>query len=164
MTPTSEVLLVSIVSQKMFWLKSGSIVKTYQVSTSHKTPSCHQDSNGTPWGLHQIRDKIGHDEPLGMVFRGRVPLNKHYSEMPKEDQQDNLITTRILRLQGLETGLNSGDGIDSYQRYIYIHGTNHEDRIGMPASGGCVLMKNKDVLELFEGIEEGIHVWIDHSN
>ena len=65
-----------------------------------------------------------------------------------------------MRLQGLETGSNAGQGVDSYERYIYIHGTNHEDRIGEPFSGGCVEMKNSYIIELFEKLESGDLVWI----
>lgn len=72
----------------------------------------------------------------------------------------NLITTRILRLRGLETGYNAGQGCDSYERYVYIHGTNHEDRIGEPFSGGCVELRNAEMLELFDAVREGDLVWI----
>jgi lipoprotein-anchoring transpeptidase ErfK/SrfK len=76
----------------------------------------------------------------------------------------NLITTRILRLRGLEDGVNRGNGIDSYDRYIYIHGTNHEDRIGSPSSSGCLQLANQDVLQLHDLAEEGMHLWIENVN
>ncbi len=95
-----------------------------------------------------------------MVFKGRVATGKHFSEYSAEEQAGNLITTRILRLRGLEHGKNAGDGCDSYQRYIYIHGSNHEERIGEPFSGGCVEMLNADVIELFNWAESGDLVWI----
>jgi lipoprotein-anchoring transpeptidase ErfK/SrfK len=71
-----------------------------------------------------------------------------------------LITSRILRLRGLEIGKNCGKGRDSYDRYIYIHGSNHEDRISQPFSGGCVEMLNADVIELFDQVDEGDLIWI----
>lgn len=88
-----------------------------------------------------------------MVFRGRVATGKRYWEESGEEQQKNLITTRILRLRGLEPAHNSGPGLDSFERYIYIHGTNHEERLGTPASGGCILLSNKDVEELFDSVD-----------
>lgn len=107
-----------------------------------------------------MADLIGAEEPHGAVFKGRLPVGRRFWEMPPEEQAGNLITTRILRLRGLEPGLNSGQGVDSYQRYIYIHGTNHEDRIGSPSSGGCVLMTNNDVRDLFEMVDPGTFVLI----
>ena len=95
-----------------------------------------------------------------MVFKGRLPTGLNFSEYPEEEQSRNLITTRIIRLRGLETGLNSGQGCDSYDRYVYIHGTNHEGRIGEPFSGGCVEMLNAEVLEFFDTVGEGDLVWI----
>jgi len=94
-----------------------------------------------------------------MVFKGRLPTGHIFSEFPKDEQQRNLITTRIIRLRGLEPD-NSSAGCDSYARYIYIHGTNHEDRIGEPFSGGCVEMLNTEVVELFEAVAEGDLIWI----
>ena len=72
-----------------------------------------------------------------------------------------MILTRILRLRGLEPGINSGPGIDSWERYIYIHGTNHEELIGTPISHGCVCMRNRDIIELYDSIQEETIVVID---
>ncbi len=144
----------------MALMRGEAIAKIYTVSTSLKPSSCAADSNGTPTGLHAIADKIGDGQPNGMVFQGRVPTGKHFSEYAGEDARRNLITSRILRLRGLEPGHNTGVGCDSYDRYIYIHGTNHEERIGEPFSGGCVEMRNAEVIELFEIVNEGDLVWL----
>jgi len=135
----------------------------YPISTSLKPPSCLAESFGTPTGLHAIADKIGKGQPDGLVFKGRVPTGKHYSLYEGLEAQRNLITSRILRLRGLEANVNAGAGCDSYDRYIYIHGTNHEDRIGQAFSGGCVEMRNADVIELFELVESGDLVWITEA-
>ena len=50
--------------------------------------------------------------------------------------------------------------MDTYERYIYIHGTNHEGRIGEPMSAGCVLMRNLDIVELYEQVRRGDLVFI----
>ena len=134
------------------------LVKSYVISTSRRPPSNIKDSLGTPRGLHAIAERIGAGQPPGMVFSARVPTGKHYLEYPPTDS--NLITTRILWLRGLEPGVNQGGDVDTYGRYIYIHGTQHESKIGTPLSSGCVLMTNADLIELFEAVRVGDHVWI----
>lgn len=158
-TPTSKRLIVSIGRQEMALLENAITARVFTISTSKNPPSCIENSFGTPLGLHAIADKIGANAPSGMVFRGRKPVCPYY-ELPPEEQEANLITSRILRLRGLEPGKNSGPGHDSYDRYIYIHGTNHEDRIGRPFSGGCIEMRNHSVIELFELVRSGDLVWI----
>lgn len=158
--PTDCCLLVSIAEQAMARIEGETIVERFAVSTSKNPPSCRADSFGTPTGLHYIADKIGKDAPSGTVFRGRVSTGELFSEVPAEAAAANLITSRILRLRGLQPGINSGPGCDSYDRYIYIHGTNHEDRIGQPFSGGCVELANEDVIHLFDRIRTGDLVWI----
>ena len=95
-----------------------------------------------------------------MVFRSRVPTGRHFRELGDEENRDNLITSRILWLRGLEPGVNQGGEVDTHDRYIYIHGTNHEDRLGEPLSAGCVLMRNLDIVELFDEVRAGDQVWI----
>jgi hypothetical protein len=159
-TPTDRVLLVSIEKQAMAVLEKGKIFAVFAISTSKNPPSCLADSYGTPSGLHAITDKIGAGAPEGTVFKGRVSTGQVYGQVSPEDAERNLITSRILRLRGLEMGKNCGEGRDSYKRYIYIHGSNHEDRIGQPFSGGCVEMLNADVIELFDRVDEGDLIWI----
>lgn len=144
----------------MALIEGDCLIKVYTISTSKNPPSCEADSYGTPTGLHAIADKIGAGAPEGMVFKGRVPTGQYYSEASEEDAGRNLITSRILRLRGLEPDKNAGEGCDSYERYIYIHGTNHEDRIGQPFSGGCVEMLNQEVIELFDRVAESDLIWI----
>ena len=141
-------------------LEKGKISAVFSISTSKNPPSCLADSHGTPTGLHAIADKIGAGAPEGTVFKGRVATGQIYDQVSPEDAERNLITSRILRLRGLAIGKNSGEGRDSYSRYIYIHGSNHEDRIGQPFSGGCVEMFNADVIELFEQVDVGDLIWI----
>lgn len=95
-----------------------------------------------------------------MVFRSRIPTGQHYREIINSEQENNLITTRILWLRGLEPGVNRGGEVDTYDRYVYIHGTNHEERIGEPLSAGCVLMRNLDIIELYEELRTGDQVLI----
>ena len=159
--PTQIYIGVSIHLQELYLLEDGTVRRMFSISTSKKEPSCIEDSWGTPWGLHEISAKVGDGAPMGMVFRGREPTGKCFHEYDEKTNQQNLITTRILRLSGLERGLNSGGNCDSWRRYIYIHGTNHEEKIGSPASSGCVQLSNVDVMTLFEMVTEGTLVLIE---
>ena len=135
--------------------------KSHVISTSLRPPSNVRDSLGTPRGLHEIAEKIGAGTPPGIVFKGRVSTGRHFREFPPAEQARNLITTRILWLRGLEPGVNAGGNVDSHRRYIYLHGTNHEERLGTPFSGGCIEMNNLEIIGLFDAVRHGDHVWIE---
>jgi L,D-transpeptidase catalytic domain len=135
--------------------------KSHVISTSRLPPSNVRDSLGTPRGLHAIGERIGAGAPPGTVFKGRVNLGQHFNELDDEANQRNLITTRILWLRGLEPGVNAGGEVDTHDRYIYIHGTNHEDRLGTPYSAGCIEMNNVEIIELFDQVRTGDLVWIE---
>lgn len=154
-------LAISVPQQTCTLFKSNLAHRTYAVSTSRNPPSCRENSFGTPGGLHRIARKIGGDQPVGMVFRGRIPTGQCFHTLSAEENCSNLITSRILWLEGLEPGINAGPGVDSFQRYIYLHGTNHEERLGQPFSGGCIEFSNTDIIGLYEIVTVGTLVWID---
>lgn len=156
-----RLLAVDISAQTMRFFRGPDLVKTYVISTSKRPPSNVKDSLGTPRGLHVIADRIGAGQPPGMVFKSRVSTGYHFSELADAAQHPNLITSRILWLRGVETGVNLGGNVDTYERYVYIHGTNHEDRLGTPQSAGCVLMRNIEIVELYEDVRSGDFVWIE---
>ncbi len=159
---TNSALLVSIARQAMQLYIRGELQKAYIVSTSRKPPSNLKGSLGTPRGLHAVAEKIGAGQPPGIVFKGRVATGFHFHEhLERGGNPANLITSRILWLAGLEPGVNQGGEVDSKSRYIYIHGTNREDRLGEPASAGCVLMANLQIMELFELVRAGDVVLIE---
>ena len=158
--PAVRVLVVRLGAQTLQLYREGALVRAWPVSTSLRPPSNLNTSLGTPRGLHEIAERIGAGQPPGMVFKGRVPTGRHFSEFSEAEQAANLITTRILWLRGLDPGVNQGGDVDTHARYIYLHGTNHEDRIGRPASAGCVLLRNFDILELHEEVRTGDLVWI----
>lgn len=158
--PSARFLLVNIGSHTLQFFRDGEIVKSYPISTSRRPPSNTKGSLGTPRGLHEISERIGAGQPPGMVFKGRVAIGQHFNELPNSETETNLITTRILWLNGLEEGVNRGGDVDTHSRYIYIHGTNHEDRLGEALSAGCVLMSNHDVMELYEQVRVGDQVLI----
>lgn len=122
------------------------------------------DSGGTPIGLHRIEQKIGGDAKAGTVFFARVSTGKFFWEFDEELQTRNLITSRIMWLKGLEPEKNSGEGIDSFRRYIYIHGTNQEDQLGNVASGGCILLGNEEIIRLYDKVPSGSLVYIDECD
>ena len=140
--------------------------KSSVISTSLRPPSNVKDSLGTPRGLHEIAEKVGAGAPPGIVFKGRVSTGKHFAEFDAAAQATNLITTRLLWLRGLEPGVNAGSNargevVDTHARYVYIHGTNHEDRLGKPTSAGCVEMNNLEIIALFDQVRTGDLVWIE---
>ena len=156
-----NLLFVSIENQKMYRIQSKDIIETYDISTSKYGIGNQIGSNKTPTGLHKINSKYGYKTPvngrmIGRVFYGQIA--KIFSDTTTSKIDD--ITSRILWLEGLENGINKGDNIDSYKRYIYIHGTSEEGRIGIPSSHGCVRMKNKDVIDLFNEVAIGTFVLI----
>ncbi len=157
----TDCAVVSIGEQKLAHLRGAALVAEYSVSTSRAEPSCVENSLGTPTGLHRIADRIGGDQPSGMVFKARKPLGITCWEMPEEQRTDNLITSRILRLTGLQEGHNRGGDRDTYGRYVYIHGTNQEAKLGTPNSHGCVLLGNVEMIRLYATLPEGAYVWIE---
>ena len=154
-------MVASIHEQRLILFEDGKSLKACSMSSSKRQPSCEENSFGTPWGLHEVCEKIGQDEPLGMVFKGRRPIGLRYWECKPEEQRENLITTRILRLRGLEEGVNCGGSRDTFARMVYLHGTNHEEKIGEPASAGCLQVTNEDALTLFELVPVGAHLLIE---
>lgn len=153
--PAERLLHVRIGAQTLQLYAGGDLTDTFTVSTSARPPSNQRDSLGTPRGLHEIAQRIGDGQPPGMVFKSRVATGHHFNELSAAENERNLITTRILWLRGLEPGYNAGGNVDSYARYIYIHGTNHEDRVGQPASGGCVQLRNLDMIRLYDLVRAG---------
>jgi hypothetical protein len=158
--PADRCHVVSKSRQTMQFFRQGECVKTYVISTSLRPPSNVKNSLGTPCGLHAIAERIGGGQPPGIVFKSRVPTGYHFNELPDASTHPNLITSRILWLRGLEPGVNQGGEVDTYERYVYIHGTNHEDRLGTPQSAGCVLMNNLEIIALYEDMRAGDWVWI----
>ncbi len=156
-----ELLYVSVKEQKMYHIINNEIIKTYIISTAEKGTGNRKNSNQTPLGLHSVKEKHGDNTPLngrmiGRIFYGQIATIYNDSSRSKTDD----VTTRILWLSGEEEGINKRGNVDSYQRYIYIHGTSEEGRLGKPASHGCIRMSNKDVLNLYNKVAVGIKVLI----
>ncbi len=143
-------MVISVPEQRMALYAKGELMRVYDVSTSRFCVSCRPGTNGTPLGRHEIAKKIGGGQPAGMKLKSRRPTGEIVRvNSPGRDP----IVSRILWLEGMEPGNRS-----SYSRMIYIHGTPEEWRIGHPASFGCVRMRSRDVIELFDIVGEGAAV------
>jgi UDP-N-acetylmuramate--alanine ligase len=158
-TDPAELFLVqSIETQTLLVCKKETIIERYDASTSRFGNGNRENSFKTPLGIHRIKEKIGYGAPGGRIFKERTDTGINWDQ---GSAADNLILTRILRLEGLEEGINKGAGVDSYERCIYIHGTNREDLVGTPLSRGCLALRNQDILRLFDRVREGTLVCID---
>jgi UDP-N-acetylmuramate--alanine ligase len=159
MTDPGELfLLQSIETQTLFVCKNETIIAGFDASTSRFGNGARENSFKTPLGIHRVKEKIGAGAPPGRIFEECRDTGIDWDQVSGED---NLILTRILRLEGLEEGINRGAGVDSYGRFIYIHGTNREDLVGVPLSHGCLALRNKDMIRLFDIVNMGALVYID---
>ena len=154
-------LFVDIDTQSLLHIKKGTVFKKYSISSSYYGTGSRENSLRTPLGRHEIYKKIGNGLPNNAILKGRVWTGAIADIIAEPIDTDfDLVTSRILWLDGLEVGKNKGKGIDSRNRYIYIHGTAEEGLIGKPASDGCIRMYNDDVIELFDLVDEKAQVWI----
>jgi UDP-N-acetylmuramate--alanine ligase len=156
--PGEAFLVQSIEMQKLFVCRNETVVASFDVSTSRFGNGIRENSFKTPLGLHRIKEKIGAGAPLGRIFKDREDTGIDWD---RGSIDDNLILTRILRLEGLEEGINRGAGVDTYERFIYIHGTGREDLVGTPLSQGCLALRNQDMIDLFDMVNAGTLVYID---
>jgi len=142
---------ISVRTQQLTLKNGRKKLGSYPISTSRFGLGTEEGSMKTPTGRFRIAEKIGDGMPVGTVFKSRRPIKATKKLLREED----LVMTRILWLDGLEPG-----NANTHDRYIYIHGTNHEESIGEPASHGCIRMRNADLLELFEQVTTDTPVMI----
>ncbi len=143
---------VSIGTQRLRLWEGHRVVKEWAVSTSKFGIGFTEGSNKTPPGAFVVEEKYGAGAEPGTIFKARTPVGVwHEGEVTRDD----LVLTRILRLGGAEAR-----NANTFERYIYIHGTNDERLIGRRGSHGCVRMRNSEVVELFDLVPEGTAVWV----
>jgi len=147
---TGPALVVLGAEQRLFGLGQGFPPEGWPVSTGLAGFGNEANSGRTPTGHHRVCACIGGEAPLGMVFKSRVPTGEIIASTTQLGL--DCITTRILWLEGLEEGINRGPGIDSRERYIYIHGTPYTHQLGQPVSAGCVRMDNRAIITLFDQV------------
>lgn len=134
----------------------GIAVTTYRVSTALNGSGEIEGSGCTPRGRHVVRARIGAGAPPGAVFRGRRPTGEVWTpELAARFPGRDWILSRILWLSGCEPGRNRLGKVDTMRRFIYIHGTPDDQPMGVPLSHGCIRMRNRDVIELFERVPVG---------
>jgi lipoprotein-anchoring transpeptidase ErfK/SrfK len=152
---------INLTSQRLRLFEDGRVSMDVAVSTARNGPGETNGSECTPRGAHIIRAKIGAGAAPGTVFVGRRASGELYSpELGARFPGRDWILTRILWLSGLEPGRNRLGRVDTMRRYIYIHGTPDNVTLGVPGSRGCVRMRNRDIIELFERVPAGTPVAI----
>jgi lipoprotein-anchoring transpeptidase ErfK/SrfK len=142
---------IHVPSQTLDLIDGGEIIRCYAISTSRFGIGTEPGSYKTPAGRFRISEKIGDGAPPGEIFISRVPTGRFGEE---NDEHDH-VQTRILWLDGTDP-----DNANTHDRYVYIHGTNAESRLGTPASYGCVRMSNLDVIDLYDRVPVGAAVEI----
>jgi len=151
-------IIISLSGQMLYHRRKTGVCYAYPVSTAAAGAGNRQGSFQTPLGKHRIAEKIGDGLPLFTAFCAREPFCIYDPEI--DDADKDWILSRILWLDGCETGKNRRGAVDTHARYIYIHGTHEEDEIGFPASHGCIRMRNEDILELFKFSIVGESIYI----
>jgi lipoprotein-anchoring transpeptidase ErfK/SrfK len=161
-TMPEKIIHISIEKQRLQLLQDGTALLEYPVSTAANGPGEQRGSNCTPRGWHIIRAKVGAGCAPDTVFIKRRPTGEIYSPGLRAQFPDrDWILTRILWLSGLEVGKNRLGNVDTLRRYIYLHGTPDDVRMGVPGSHGCVRMRNANIMELFDNVAAGTKVLIE---
>ncbi len=145
-------MVVSVRDQQLLLVRDGVPVKVYKVSTSKFGVGDSPKSNCTPLGRMEISRKIGDHAPAGAVFKARRPTGEVIR--PNAPGRDPIVS-RILWLRGTQP-----QNRNAFRRYIYIHGTPEERRLGSPASYGCIRMGERDVIDLYNRVGLGADVFI----
>ena len=156
-------IIVSVSKQSLQgFAHNQKLVLEYPVATAKNGVGQIMGSECTPLGEHRIRAKIGTGAAAGTVFVGRRATGELYTQ-PLEDSFPNRdwILTRILWLCGNEIGHNRGGNVDTQRRYVYIHGAPDSHAMGVPSSHGCIKMRNKDIIALFDQVQIGTNVLIN---
>lgn len=144
-------LVVSVSEQNAVLFLDGIEAIRYTVSTAARGTGFEEGSFCTPLGLMRVSEKFGEGMETGTVFVDRVPTGQVWK--PGDAAGENLILTRILWLEGCEER-----NANTKERYIYLHGTRNEHKLGTPASHGCIVFSNKDIVEIFELMPVGAEV------
>jgi lipoprotein-anchoring transpeptidase ErfK/SrfK len=153
---------IKLERQQLEVIEGTRVTASYPVSTSARGAGERAGSEQTPRGAHEVRELIGNDAPCGAVFVGREPTGEVCTpELRASNPARDWILSRVIWLSGLDEGRNRGGDVDTYDRYIYIHGTPDDEPVGEARSHGCIRMRNDDVIALFAMLEVGTLVQID---
>ena len=157
-------IVISLKSQTLYKVHDKTVSFTMPISSAKNGIGQQKNSYKTPLGLHYAVEKFGTGMPENTVFVGRAHTSEIYSDvLAARHPERDWILTRIIRLCGLEPGYNSGGDIDTYQRYIYIHGCPDSCSFDRPDSHGCIRMRNSDIIQLYDATEIGEPIYITHK-
>ncbi len=157
---SSRQIQINLAKQTLSLLdEAKKVCSHYPISSALNGPGEHEGSGCTPRGLHRIRIKIGAGQPEQAVFVGRRATGEIYSPVLAANHPErDWVLCRILWLTGMVPGQNRGGRVDSLRRYIYIHGCPDSEPMGVPRSHGCIRMRNRDLMALFEQVDAGTQV------
>lgn len=162
--PDLDLLHISLADQMLYGFAAGRLVLRLPVSTALNGAGEQEGSGCTPRGLHEVRARIGEGLPSGAVLRGRRWTGEVWStELHEQFPGRDWILTRILWLSGCEPGVNRLGPVDTFRRYIYLHGTPDCEPMGIPLSHGCVRLRNADLLQLFPRVPLHCSVRLDEA-
>lgn len=154
-------VVIDLEHQTLDWFGANGEHQRWPVSTAANGPGEANNSGCTPRGRHYVRALVGKGLPEGTVFVARRPTGETWTpELSRLQPRRDWILSRIIWLCGLEKGVNRGGQVDTFRRFIYIHGTPDTEPMGEPLSHGCIRMRNRDVINLFDRLEPGIPVMI----
>ncbi|MFC1603143.1 L,D-transpeptidase family protein [Pseudomonadota bacterium] len=161
---SSRQIKINLAEQTLSLLDGAAVICSYSISSALNGPGETMGSECTPRGLHRIKIKVGAGQPENAVFVGRRATGEIYSsELAAAHPGRDWVLCRILWLTGEESGRNRGGRVDSLRRYIYIHGCPDSEPMGRPLSHGCIRMRNRDLVTLFEQVEAGMRVDIQEE-
>jgi len=150
--PLSADMIVSVPDQVLALVDRGKLIARYSISTSKFGTGDSAASYRTPLGTLFVSAKIGDRLPSGAVIKNRIPTGETVAvDAPGRDA----IVSRVIWLRGMEV-----QNQKARDRCIYIHGTPEERRIGNPASFGCIRMRSRDIIDLYDRVHIGTHVLI----
>lgn len=155
-------IAVDVARQQLYFFRNGVLADTWPVSTASRGTGERYGSFETPLGVFEISGKIGAGLPAFAVLDRHGPTGGIARPVftPDDPAANEMITTRILTLTGLEPGWNEGGDVDTRARHIYIHGTADLGQLGQPASKGCIQMAPGAVIRLFRAVQPGTIVLI----
>ncbi len=157
-------VMIHLPSQQLYVFYDDQITANFCISSARNGPGELADSECTPRGWHEIAEIYGQNLKKNAVMVGRAWTGEIYdSRLAQEYPHRDWILSRILRLQGLEPGVNQGGQVDTFSRLIYIHGTPDSEPMGVPRSHGCIRMRNDEIIQLTQWIKVGVRVFIDDN-
>ena len=164
-SPADQVIIVDVKQQRLHLYQAGQCLQTWDISTASRGVGNNNNSLQTPLGMHRIAEKIGAQCPANTIFAARQDTGQLATIFSQDcSSGEDLVTSRIMWLRGVEEGYNLNGDVDTFQRYIYIHGTPEEGLIGTTASHGCIRMRNHDIIALFERVDTDTLVYITDSD